>query len=201
MPFLKAGATGPQRLDISYPTTEFTKLVKLWDKYDEATMGIFVRHIKRYGQLHRTSACTTCCLLPTNSIPTASICRSSLPDMVFGEGERQPKQTLKRTKSNKVRMSVLIQDSICSAVRRDPASPVTHRPTSRTRSRRSTKQIPNRQRVLNGRRPLLGHLSHRLRSKALRQSSRNILSLPSLLLSLPQLLNHHHQESLCMRLR
>jgi len=45
--FVVAGATGPRRLDISFPTTEFTKLVKLWDKYDEATMGIVVRHIRR----------------------------------------------------------------------------------------------------------------------------------------------------------
>lgn len=43
----KAGAVGPRRLDISYPTTEFTKLVKLWEKYDESSMGIIVRHIKR----------------------------------------------------------------------------------------------------------------------------------------------------------
>ena len=43
----EAGAVGPRRLDISYPTTEFTKLVKMWEKYDEATMGIIVRHIKR----------------------------------------------------------------------------------------------------------------------------------------------------------
>lgn len=44
----KAGATGPRRLDISYPTTEFTKLVKVWEKYDESSMGIIVRHIKRW---------------------------------------------------------------------------------------------------------------------------------------------------------
>lgn len=67
------GSTGPRKLDISYPTTEFTKMVKMWDKFDEATMGIVVRHIKS----------------------------SSLPDYVFDEGERQPKLTLKRTKSNK----------------------------------------------------------------------------------------------------
>ena len=54
MPFLKftsmtspAGAVGPRRLDISYPTTEFTKLVKTWEKFDETTMGIVVRHIRR----------------------------------------------------------------------------------------------------------------------------------------------------------
>lgn len=43
-----AGSSGPRRLDISYPTTEFTKLVKMWEKYDGATMGIVVRHIKRF---------------------------------------------------------------------------------------------------------------------------------------------------------
>ncbi|KAH7919537.1 Poly(A) polymerase [Leucogyrophana mollusca] len=67
------GAVGPRRLDISYPTTEFTKLVKMWEKYDEAKMGIVVRNIKS----------------------------SALPDYVFDEGERQPKPTLKRPKTGK----------------------------------------------------------------------------------------------------
>ncbi|KAG2105132.1 Poly(A) polymerase [Suillus discolor] len=67
------GAVGPRRLDISYPTTEFTKLVKMWEKYDEDTMGIVVRNIKS----------------------------SALPDYVFDEGERQPKQALKRPKTGK----------------------------------------------------------------------------------------------------
>ena len=47
MPHPQAGAVGPRRLDISYPTTEFTKLVKMWEKFDEQKMGIVVRHIKR----------------------------------------------------------------------------------------------------------------------------------------------------------
>ncbi|KAH8118391.1 poly polymerase [Phellopilus nigrolimitatus] len=67
------GATGPRRLDISYPTTEFQKLVKMWEKYDDSSMGIVVRHIKS----------------------------SSLPDYVFDGTERQPKPTLKRSKTNK----------------------------------------------------------------------------------------------------
>ncbi|EGO02397.1 hypothetical protein SERLA73DRAFT_120990 [Serpula lacrymans var. lacrymans S7.3] len=67
------GAAGPRRLDISYPTTEFTKLVKMWEKYDEPTMGIVVRHIKS----------------------------AALPDYVFDEGERQPRQALKRPKTAK----------------------------------------------------------------------------------------------------
>ncbi|KIY51688.1 Poly(A) polymerase [Fistulina hepatica ATCC 64428] len=58
-----AGQNGPRKLDISYPTTEFTKMVKLWDSYDEQTMGIVVRHIKS----------------------------STLPDYVFDLGERQPR--------------------------------------------------------------------------------------------------------------
>jgi len=64
---------GTRRLDISYPTTEFTKLVKMWEKFDEATMGIVVRHIKS----------------------------SALPDYVFDEGERQPKLAQKRPKTTK----------------------------------------------------------------------------------------------------
>ena len=47
----EAGAVGPRRLDISYPTTEFSKLVKVWEHYNEATMGIVVRHIKRFAVL------------------------------------------------------------------------------------------------------------------------------------------------------
>ncbi|KIK53275.1 hypothetical protein GYMLUDRAFT_49451 [Collybiopsis luxurians FD-317 M1] len=67
------GATGPRRLDISYPTTEFTKLVKMWEKFDETTMGIVVRNIKS----------------------------SLLPDNVFDPGERQPKSAVKRSKGAK----------------------------------------------------------------------------------------------------
>ncbi|KAK4055215.1 polynucleotide adenylyltransferase [Microbotryomycetes sp. JL201] len=42
----KAAGNGPRKLDISYPTNEFTKLVKMWDKYDPETMGVIVRYIK-----------------------------------------------------------------------------------------------------------------------------------------------------------
>lgn len=44
---LAVGAIGTRRLDISYPTTEFTKVAKMWERFDEATMGLVVRHIKR----------------------------------------------------------------------------------------------------------------------------------------------------------
>lgn len=42
----RVGANGPRRLDLSFPTSEFTKMVKVWDHYDENKMGLFVRYIK-----------------------------------------------------------------------------------------------------------------------------------------------------------
>ncbi|EIN10986.1 Poly(A) polymerase [Punctularia strigosozonata HHB-11173 SS5] len=66
------GSNGPRKLDISYPTTEFTKLVKMWEKFDEAKMGIVVRHIRH----------------------------TALPDYVFGEGGRQTRPQ-KRPKTSK----------------------------------------------------------------------------------------------------
>ncbi len=43
-----AGATGPRKLDISFPTNEFQKMVKGWDGYDESQMHIQIRHIKQF---------------------------------------------------------------------------------------------------------------------------------------------------------
>lgn len=43
-----AGQQGPRKLDISYPTNEFVKMVKTWDKYDNGTMGVVVQNIKRW---------------------------------------------------------------------------------------------------------------------------------------------------------
>lgn len=43
-----AGSTTPRQLDISWPTAEFTKMVKSWDKYDEISMGIVVKYVKWY---------------------------------------------------------------------------------------------------------------------------------------------------------
>ncbi|KAG7097407.1 hypothetical protein E1B28_004757 [Marasmius oreades] len=64
------GAVGPRKLDISYPTIEFTNGVKMWEKFDERKMGIVVRNIRK----------------------------SALPDNVFDPGERQPKPAAKRPK-------------------------------------------------------------------------------------------------------
>ena len=83
---------GPRRLDISYPTTEFSKLVKMWEKFDEDKMGLVVRNIKRSCNLIRQ-------VTISNLTHSTS---SALPDYVFDAGERQPKQALKRPKTGKV---------------------------------------------------------------------------------------------------
>jgi poly(A) polymerase len=41
------GVTTPRKLDISWPTSEYTKLCKQWERYDEKSMGICVKYIKR----------------------------------------------------------------------------------------------------------------------------------------------------------
>ncbi|EJU06388.1 polymerase [Dacryopinax primogenitus] len=68
-----AGQTGPRKLDISYPTIEFVKTVKLWDLYEEEQMGIVIRYVKH----------------------------SALPDNCFEGGVRQALagKGVKRTKS------------------------------------------------------------------------------------------------------
>ncbi|KAJ7368681.1 Poly(A) polymerase central domain-containing protein [Mycena albidolilacea] len=67
----QAGVVGPRRLDIAYPTQELTKLVRLWEKFDESSMSIVVQHIKS----------------------------SMLPDYVYDAGERPPKLVQKRAKA------------------------------------------------------------------------------------------------------
>ncbi|KAH9943190.1 polymerase [Epithele typhae] len=71
------GATGPRKLDISYPITEFTKVVKLWEKFEDPKMGIYVRNLKS----------------------------SSLPDYVFEEDERPPRP-LKRPQKESLRLLI-----------------------------------------------------------------------------------------------
>jgi poly(A) polymerase len=44
---LTVGQVGTRRLDISYPTGEFVKMVKMWESFQSLNMGIVVRHIKR----------------------------------------------------------------------------------------------------------------------------------------------------------
>jgi len=68
-----SGDVGPRRLDIFYPTTELTQIVRTWEKFDDATMGIVVRHIES----------------------------SALPDYVFEDGQRQKNPGRRRPKPTK----------------------------------------------------------------------------------------------------
>ena len=89
-----AGQQGPRKLDISYPTNEFVKMVKTWDKYDNATMGVVVQNLKR-------------CALSARQLTLVDVdatSRSLLPDYVFDPGEKQ-KTALKRP-NPKVRHSI-----------------------------------------------------------------------------------------------
>jgi poly(A) polymerase len=63
----------------------------MWEKFDEGTMGIVVRHIKRF-------------VFEFTLLDTAYVLwnSSALPDYVFDEGERQPKLAQKRPKTTKV---------------------------------------------------------------------------------------------------
>ncbi|CAG8743235.1 5506_t:CDS:2, partial [Acaulospora morrowiae] len=65
----EAGSTSPRQLNISWPTQEFMKLVRSWDKFDEKTMDITIKYVKS----------------------------ADLPPEVFEEGEPRPTK-LKRSK-------------------------------------------------------------------------------------------------------
>lgn len=41
-----ANSTQPRKLDITWPTSEFSKMVKAWDKFDEKCMAIVIQYIK-----------------------------------------------------------------------------------------------------------------------------------------------------------
>ncbi|KAI8895638.1 Poly(A) polymerase central domain-containing protein [Globomyces pollinis-pini] len=69
-------STEGRKLDITWPTQEFTKLVKSWDQFDESTMGIVIKNIKS----------------------------TSLPLDLYDESEKQ-KVIKKRTKTLKNRQS------------------------------------------------------------------------------------------------
>lgn len=73
----------PRRLDISYPTTEFTRMVKQWEQFDDSSMGIVVRHIK---------------------------C-SQLPEYVFEGDEKPVAKPLKRAKNGKAKRGEGVAES------------------------------------------------------------------------------------------
>lgn len=41
-------ASSTRKLDIGWPTQDFTAMCKAWEKYDENSMGICVKYVKRY---------------------------------------------------------------------------------------------------------------------------------------------------------
>jgi poly(A) polymerase len=49
--------TGPRKLDISQPTSDFMKLARSWEYYKNDIMGIAVRHIKRFVLARFTLVC------------------------------------------------------------------------------------------------------------------------------------------------
>lgn len=97
------GSSGPRKLDISYPTNEFIKLVKMWDKYDPETMGVIVRYIKR------------CALIVPSLSPRIDVGltnSSALPSYVHEGREPDPVVKvggIKRSNPSKVRLT-----SLCS---------------------------------------------------------------------------------------
>jgi len=69
-PRQKSVGTEPRKLDISWPTSEFTKMCRSWELYNDSSMGLCVKYIKN----------------------------KSLPPEVFEEGEKRPRRT--KTKAN-----------------------------------------------------------------------------------------------------
>lgn len=119
----EAGSVGPRRLDISYPTTEFTKLVKMWEKFDENKMGIVVRHIRRYTILRFP--------LPTLIVLASAI----LPDYVFDEGERQPRLAQKRPNTKVCKFD---------AFKKIPLTSILHLHKTTDRFNNTSPDVPNK---------------------------------------------------------
>lgn len=97
---ISANASGPRKLDISYPTNEFTKLVKMWDKYDADTMGVIVRYIKSFVFFCPLDSQARDVQL-IGPVPRLDLHRSALPAYVHAGREPEPPKTggLKRAKS------------------------------------------------------------------------------------------------------
>lgn len=92
----QANSTTTRQLDISYPTIEFTKLVKSWDGYQADKMGIILRHVKAKD-------------LPFFVKPASA-------KKANGAGTKLVKgKSLKRAKSEKVRNPNLLDEFGCSA--------------------------------------------------------------------------------------
>lgn len=88
-----ANSTTMRQLDISYPTIEFTKLVKSWDGYQADKMGIILRHVKAKD-------------LPFFVKPAST-------KKANGSGTKLAKgKSLKRAKSEKVRYCRMFRNDI-----------------------------------------------------------------------------------------
>lgn len=75
----------------------------MWDKYDEATMGIAVRHIRRY---HYSQMGV--------QFIKAGFVSSTLPDYVFDKGERQPRsQKRPKTKVRSLHATSPLSETLC----------------------------------------------------------------------------------------
>jgi hypothetical protein len=65
---LLAGDKSKRKLDISYPTNDFMKQVKMIDTFEEATMGIVIRHIKSF--VLSSISCPSCLpVIPADHLP------------------------------------------------------------------------------------------------------------------------------------
>lgn len=95
----------PRTLDLSWPTKDFTNLVKNWEHYNERTMGVVVKYIKRWrygrgicsGRLSDADS-VFCFALPPFLLARFS---SSLPP------EALPEETRARVKRTNSDVSVL----------------------------------------------------------------------------------------------
>lgn len=74
---LAAGDNSKRKLDISYPTTDFMKQVKMIDSFEEATMGIVVRHIRKCVSSARRASATARALILPLVHTAASTCLST----------------------------------------------------------------------------------------------------------------------------
>lgn len=119
--FLRLAVNGqPRKLDISYPSNEFTKLVKMWDGFDSDSMGVIVRHIKAYvlsssSHLQRLSFFLSLFVLGgfSHSSPVlfrrrpillSFINSAGLPSYVFEGRVPEPATTTKGTKRPKTKV-------------------------------------------------------------------------------------------------
>jgi poly(A) polymerase len=100
----KDPSAGPRKLDISWPIQEFTRLVKGWEKFDETSMAIVVRYIKRFAPFFCVFASSL-----NQGLLIRQMHSGDLPLDVF-EGEEPVKQS-KKKKTGKRKQSAVSGES------------------------------------------------------------------------------------------